>query len=291
MTGPQVVDVAEALGESQLFGALLEDELAALVRLGTLARYSAGQIVFSRGDPGDSLMIVLEGQIKVGSLTAEGRETVVNLIEPGQVLGEIAVLDGKARTMGATAAEPVQVFVLRRKTVLAFLEAKPSVAIRLIGVLCQKLRRTTEMLEEKTVLTMAPRVARGLLRLAAEHGRRTSEGLLIDLKLSQAELGAFVGVSRENFNRQLGIWRDSRIVSLRGGRVLIHRLRGRFRCVGWLQASSGPLPSDQTARPKTWWTKARWAGMSLAGTARTCPLASIAIASTPASVRRAVQKL
>ena len=64
-----------------------------------------------------------------------------------------------------------------------------------------------------------------------------------------------------------------------------------FRCVGWLQASSGPLSFDQAARPKTWWTKARWAGMSLAGTARTCPLASIAIASTPASVRRAVQKL
>ena len=64
-----------------------------------------------------------------------------------------------------------------------------------------------------------------------------------------------------------------------------------FRCVGWLQASSGPLPSDQTARPNTWWTRARCAGMSLAGTARTCPLASIAIASTPASVRRAVPKL
>ena len=65
----------------------------------------------------------------------------------------------------------------------------------------------------------------------------------------------------------------------------------RFRCVGWLQASSGPLPSDQTARPNTWWTRARCAGMSLAGTARACPLASIAIASAPASVRRVVQKL
>ena len=125
--------------------------------------------------------------------------------------------------MGATAAEPVQAFVLRRKAVLSFLEEKPSVAIRLIGVLCQKLRRTTEMFEEKMLLSTAPRVARGLLRLATEHGRRTSEGVLIDVKPSQAELGAIVGVSRENFNRQLGAWRDAGIVSLRGGRILIHR--------------------------------------------------------------------
>ena len=72
MTGRQVIDVAEALGESQLFGALLEDELAALVRLGTLARYPAGQTIFAKGDPGDSLMVVLEGRIKISSLAATG---------------------------------------------------------------------------------------------------------------------------------------------------------------------------------------------------------------------------
>ena len=124
--------------------------------------------------------------------------------------------------MSANAFGPVQVFLLRRNAVLAFLEEKPSVAIRLIGVLCQKLRRTTEMFEEKMLLGMAPRVARGLLRLAAEHGRRTGEGLLIELKLSQSELGAVVGLSRENVNRQLRVWRDGGIVSLRGGRILIH---------------------------------------------------------------------
>jgi len=222
MADRQVVDIAEALGDSQIFGALLEDELAALVRLGTLARYPAGRLIFAKGDPGDSLMVVLEGRVKISSQAPDGREIVLNFIEPGQVLGEIALLDGKPRTMTANAFGPVQVFLLRRKAVLAFLEEKPSVAIRLIGVLCQKLRRTTEMFEEKTLLGMAPRVARGLLRLAAEHGTRTGEGVLIDLKLSQFELGAFVGVSRENFNRQLSAWRDGGIVSLRGRQIVIH---------------------------------------------------------------------
>jgi CRP/FNR family transcriptional regulator, cyclic AMP receptor protein len=222
MADRQVIDVAEALGDSQIFGALLEDELAALVRLGTLARYPAGRLIFAKGDPGDSLMVVLEGRVKISSQAPDGREIVLNFIEPGQVLGEIALLDGKPRTLSATALGPVEVFLLRRKAVLAFLEEKPTVAIRLIGVLCQKLRRTTEMFEEKTLLGMAPRVARGLLRLAAEHGRRTGEGLLIELKLSQSELGAVVGLSRENVNRQLRVWRDGGIVSLRGGRILIH---------------------------------------------------------------------
>jgi CRP-like cAMP-binding protein len=218
----QAINVVEALGESELFGALLDDELAELVRLGTRVRYPAGRTIFEKGDPGDGLMVVLEGRVKIRALSAEGREIVLNFVEPGQIFGEIALLDGKPRTAGVIALELSELFILRRQAVLGFLENKPTIAIRLIGVLCQKLRRTTQMLEENILLNMAPRVARGLLRLAAEHGRRTADGLLIDLKISQSELGAFVGLSRENVNRQLSAWRDGGIVSQRNGRILIH---------------------------------------------------------------------
>jgi CRP/FNR family transcriptional regulator, cyclic AMP receptor protein len=221
MTERRAVDIVDALGESEIFGALYEDELKELARLGTTVRYPSGRTLFERGDPGDSLMVVLDGRVKISSLSAEGREVVLNFIDPGQVLGEIALLDGKPRTAGATTLEPTELFVLKRQAVLGFLEEQPLVAIRLIGVLCQKLRRTTQMLEDKLLLNMAPRVARGLLRLAAEHGRRTAEGVLIDMKLSQSDLGAYVGLSRENVNRQLSAWRDGGIVDLRGGRVLI----------------------------------------------------------------------
>src|SRR4051794_7916263 len=162
MVDQQVVDVADALGDSQLFGALLEDELAALVRLGSLVRYPAGQLIFARGDPGDSLMVVLEGRIRISSQETDGREIVLDFIRPGQVLGEIALFDGKPRTMSADAFEPVLVFVLHQKGVLTFIEEKPSSAIRLIGVLCRKLRRTTEVLEERTLLDAEYRAARGL---------------------------------------------------------------------------------------------------------------------------------
>ena len=81
------------------------------------------------------------------------------------------------------------------------------------------------MFEEKLLLSMAPRVARALLRLAGEHGRKTADGVLIDLKLSQSELGAYIGLSRENVNRQLGAWREGGIIGMREGRIVIHMLR------------------------------------------------------------------
>lgn len=225
MVERQSIDVAAALGESEIFGALLDEELEELVKLGARARYQAGRIVFEKGDPGESLMIVLAGRIKIRSLGAEGREIVLNFIEPGQAFGEIALLDGKPRTAGAVALETCELFVLRRPAVMSFLEEKPLAAIRLIGVLCQKLRRTTQMFEEKLLLSMAPRIARALLRLAAEHGRKTPAGLLIDFKLSQSELGAYVGLSRENVNRQLSAWREAGIVGQKDGRIVIQGMR------------------------------------------------------------------
>jgi CRP-like cAMP-binding protein len=225
MATPQAIDVAEALGESEIFGALLEDELAALVHLGTRARYPSGRTIFEKGDPGDSLMIVLAGRIKIRTLSADGREIVLNFVEAGQMFGEIALLDGKPRTAGAATLEACEFFILRRQAVLSFLEENPLAAIRLIGVLCQRLRRTTQMFEEKLLLSMAPRVARALLRLAGEHGRKTEDGVLIDLKLSQSELGSYIGLSRENVNRQLGAWREGGIIGMREGRIVIHMLR------------------------------------------------------------------
>src|SRR3712207_4797382 len=105
MATRQAIDVAEALSESEIFGALLEEELAELVRLGTRARYPAGRIIFEKEDPGESLMIVLSGRIKIRSLSADGREIVLNFIEPGQAFGEIALLDGRPRTAGAVTLE------------------------------------------------------------------------------------------------------------------------------------------------------------------------------------------
>lgn len=213
--------VREALADSDFFGSLTEAEIDRLVSFGTVVKLAAGQLLFQKGDPGDRLAVVVSGRVRIGTVTPEGREAALNYVEPGQSFGEMALLDGKPRSADATALEPTELFVLERRDVLAFLEHHPEVALRIIGVLCQRLRRTTEMVEDAGLRAMAPRIARALLRLAADHGRRLPEGVRIELKLSQRELGAYCGLARENVNRQLSLWREAGLVRNEGGYLVI----------------------------------------------------------------------
>jgi CRP/FNR family cyclic AMP-dependent transcriptional regulator len=164
---------------------------------------------------------VVSGRVRIGTVTPEGREAVLNFVEPGQTFGEMAILDGKPRSADATALEPCELFCLKRRDVLAFLEQHPEVALRVIGVLCQRLRRTTEMVEDAALRAMAPRIARALLRLAADHGRPVADGVRIELELSQRELGAYCGLARENVNRQLSLWREAGLVRQEGRRLVL----------------------------------------------------------------------
>ncbi len=213
--------IRDALADSDVFGALEDDELDRLVAFGRRARYPAGRIIFQKGDPGESLMVVLEGRVKISSISAEGREAVLNFIEPCQSFGEIALLDGKPRSADATAVGACELFVLRRDDVMAFIERHPGIALRIIGMLCAKLRRTTEMIEDQLLLQMEPRIAKALLRLAREYGRRCAEGVRIEMRLSQRELGGIVGLARENVNRQLAAWRNRNLIAIDHGMMII----------------------------------------------------------------------
>ncbi len=221
--------IREALADSDLFGALAEEELDRLLAFGRRVRYPAGKVIFQKGDPGDSLMVVLSGRIKIGTLSAEGREAVLSFIEPCRSFGEVALLDGKPRSADATAVTAVELFVLRRADVMSFIERHPGIALRIIGMLCAKLRRTTEMIEDHVLLQMEARIARALLRLAAEYGRPCADGVRIELRLSQRELGGIVGLARENVNRQLAAWRGRGLLSIDRGTITLRdleRLRG-----------------------------------------------------------------
>ena len=214
-------EIRDGLADSDVFGALTDEELDRLIGYGTISHCPAGRILFQRGDPGEGLFIVLKGRIKISSMSPDGKEAVLNFIEPGQCLGEIGLFDGKARSADATAIEPCELFVLRRAEVVGFIEQHPEIAWRVIGVLCARLRRTTEMMEDTVLFNMAPRIARSLLRLARDHGRRTGTQTRIELKLSQRELGGYVGLARENINRQLSAMRHDGIISIEKGHIII----------------------------------------------------------------------
>lgn len=215
--------IRDALADSDVFGALYDDEIDKLAEYGSVSTIPAGRTVINRGDPGDSMMIVLSGRMKVSNISSDGKEAILNFIDEGRCFGEIALLDGKQRTADVAAMEKTEVLVLRRGEVIRFIETHPDVALRMIGVLCQKLRRTTELVEDGMLLGMSPRVARALLRLSRDYGVRTPEGVRIELRLSQRELGALAGSAREVVNRQLRIWKDEGVIAIEGGKLTILR--------------------------------------------------------------------
>jgi CRP/FNR family cyclic AMP-dependent transcriptional regulator len=221
MLGDRQTRLREALADSDVFGSLTDEEIDRLIAYGNPVRHPKNRSIFQKDDPGDSLMVVLSGRVKISNVSAEGKEAVLNFIEPGRSFGELALFDGKPRSADATAIEPCELFVLRRADVLTFIERHPEVAFRAIGVLCERVRRTSELLEDSITLTMPARLARGLLRLAKVYGRTGPDGVRIELKLSQRELGGYIGLARENINRQLMLWRQDGVLAVEDGRIVI----------------------------------------------------------------------
>ena len=204
-----------------LFGQLTPGEIDRLMTYTRIQRYRAKATIFLKGAPGSGMMAVLDGRVKISTTSADGREVVLNVIGPGQVFGEIALLDGKDRTADATAMTACEVLVLERRDFIPFLERHLDVCMRLMGVLCERLRRTSQQVEDLLFLDLPAHLAKILLRLAGTVGHPVAGGIRIDLKLSQRELGNMVGMTRESINKQLRIWQKRGLLALDRGSLVI----------------------------------------------------------------------
>ncbi len=203
------VDKRAIFRSHALFQQLGEEEIARLVAYARVERVKAGTTIFLKDSPGHGMMAVLAGEVKISVPSADGKEAVLNLIGPGEVFGEIALLDGQPRTADATATVDCELLVLERRDFIPFLERHPEVCIRLMEILCARLRRTSEQVEDMLFLDLPSRLAKMLLRLARERGRTMAEGLVVDLRLSQRELGNMTGATRESINKQLRQWQNA----------------------------------------------------------------------------------
>jgi CRP-like cAMP-binding protein len=208
------------LRANTFFGGLPDAALDGLIGRGHTKRFTKGETIFRRGEPGESLMVLLEGRAKVVNVTADAREVVLNFLGAGDLNGEIAALDGKARTADTVAIEPCEMFVVSARDLLQVLSAHPAALLEIIQGLCEKLRVASAIIEDNT-LEMRARVAKGLLRLAEQHGRMGKGGVQLRMNMSQRELGAYLGLSRENVNRQLGQLRDANVISFDGTNITI----------------------------------------------------------------------
>jgi len=208
-------DVEEAqrlLGACSLFSGLSNEERRQLVARAKLRSFAAGQMIFSMGSPGNSMMAVLGGSIRISIPSASGKEIVLAILQPGEIFGEIALLDGKERTADAKAMTDCQLAVLERSDVLALLERHPTAWLRVVEVLCERLRRTDQHISELALLQLPVRLAKTLLRLAEATPGASPRG--VEIQLSQRELGNFVGASRESVNKCLGDWQRAGILRI-----------------------------------------------------------------------------
>ena len=223
---PQVLslrDRREALRCTMLFGSVSAPELDQIAAHAAERRFGAGETLVRRGEPGTSMILLVQGRVRVGATSAEGRELTLGLHGPGSVVGDMSVLDGKPRSADVVAMEPGLALVLERKAVLPFLRERPELLLRLLHILCERLRRADTALEDLALASLAARLARALLLLAAEHGTAGPGGTHIRLHLSQSDLAAQVGATREGVNRQLRRWREEGIVAEQDGSMVLAR--------------------------------------------------------------------
>ena len=210
-----------------LFANLTGAELDKVLALARVTRYAAREIVWRKGDYGNGMMAVLAGHVKLGARAASGRELAFGIVKPGEIFGEIALLDGHERSVDATAFDSCEILFIDRRDFIPFLADHPDISIRLMAALCARLRRTGQKVED-SALGLCPRLARSLLQLADGYGRPTPEGLRIDFRLSQRDLGQLIGMSRESVNKQLGRWRRQGLIAV-DRRTIVIRDLGLFR--------------------------------------------------------------
>jgi CRP/FNR family transcriptional regulator, cyclic AMP receptor protein len=207
------------LRRSPLFARLPNDEIDAILKYASIRRYAANAQIVCKGDPGSSMMAVLRGRVVIRAPSSDGKEVILNIINEGEIFGEIALLDGKERTADATAMTDCELLVVARRSFLPLLE-RPVIARELLNVLCERLRRTTEQLEDVLFLDVEARIAKILLRFA-EAGGAPQPGARVVLGMSQRELGNLVGASREKVNRRLRAWRLAGIIAIEKGTIFI----------------------------------------------------------------------
>ena len=221
MTEGDVARRRALLAQHFLLAKLEDSALDTLLAIASERRFTNGQVIFQKGEPGTSMMAVLSGRVRISAYSEDGREIILNMVEPGQLFGEIALLDGKERSADATAMGKTDLLILDRRDFLPFLEHKPKIAVQLIEVLCSRLRHTSEMVESIAFLDFGARLARLLVQLADNYGKETEGGLLIDLRISQADLGNLIASTRESVNRQLSAWTQEGVISIKQGKITL----------------------------------------------------------------------
>jgi len=211
------------LANTSLFSGLSPQAIEAIARDVLTRRYQRGDIIFHEGDVGHVVYFVVEGQVRIFVMSLMGTETsVLYLVEPGAMFGEMAVVDGLPRSATALVVAPTLLYGLSRDAFRRHMIDNPQLALNIMMVLTHRVRRTTRQVDNLATLDVPQRLARKLLELSQRCGIPEDQGTRIGIHLTQTDLASLVGATRESINKALREFRDAGWVrSSRGNIILI----------------------------------------------------------------------
>ena len=209
----------EVIRNSPAFRNLDQTSLEEIERLCATRHFKPGETVFRQGEPGHTLVGLVSGKLRISVTSSSGRELNLNLIEPGEIVGEIAFIDGGLRTATGTAVEPSTCVTIARKPFLTLMDRRPQISRHLLALLCERVRWTSQLVADSAFLSVPDRMATRLKDLAQiTDGQITEE---IGVSLSQQELADYLGVSRQVINGYLREWQRKGQVRLSRGSITL----------------------------------------------------------------------
>jgi CRP-like cAMP-binding protein len=193
----------EVVRRAALFTALDDASATTLRASMTAVKVAKGKTIFKEGDIGDRLFVVVEGKLKLGTSSDDGRENLLSILGPGDMFGELSLFDPGPRTATATAVVDSRLLSLANDQVISWVTAHPQVSLQLLGRLAQRLRKANDVLSDLVFADVPGRVAKAIIELGERFGTKKDDGLHVNHDLTQEELAQLVGASRETVNKAL----------------------------------------------------------------------------------------
>jgi|SRR3954470_905170 len=219
--------ILESLSTIAFFSGLDAEALERLAAGMRSRRFRRGEVIFHLGDPGDALFVIVSGEVKISLPSETGDEAILATLRPGDVFGELALLDGAPRSASATAMSPTETVVLPRDRFRELIATEAAVRDALLASIAGELRRLTTHVEELHFLDITGRLAARLVRLAQDGGTMDADGAIrLRTNLTQADLAAMVGCTRQSVNKLLGQFTDDGLVRLERDAIVVTDLGG-----------------------------------------------------------------
>jgi CRP/FNR family cyclic AMP-dependent transcriptional regulator len=221
VTVPRLIDSRALLAGIRIFAGLPKADLESLHAITGTRKLRAREVLFRKGDEGSTLYGVMRGRLRVYA-ASDAKEVTFRFLDPGEVFGEIALLDTQRRSATVAAMEPSELLTLHRRDLMPFLERHPKVAIQMAVTLAQQMRSLSDEIEDAKLLTIPGRLAKKLLALVQAYGKEVAGGgMRIDLKLPQHQLGEMVGATRESVNKQMRAWMEAGVIKVERGFITV----------------------------------------------------------------------